>query len=405
MGAALAGARSPSDVLKLSGGGGALLSGMIPVTRGRFDHVDAMRAASVMLVVLSHAGLDWVPGDSGVTIFFVISGFVITRLLLREREREGRFDLRGFYWRRFLKLAPPFVALVILPTAVYGIFRFVDWAQVAGQTFFVFNWVRLAVPDSELHVLPGSGVVWSLAIEEQFYIVFALVWVFLSRARNYEFLLAAVALGAIVTATATRIALSLSGAGAERIAFGTDARMDSIAIGVLIAILVARIGKSSDKWSRVVRQVAGKWYILVLCLALYIASLVIRDSEFRETLRYSFQSIAAAGIILYGMVPGGGHLRRAFNSLVSSRLARTIGLASYSIYLAHYPVIYLLEPSLRDLPLVIQVALLATAGCCVGILSWYVIERPVERWKIARTPINSTRSSTRADRDKSGEQS
>ena len=132
----------------------------------RLDYLDAMRAAAVSLVVVMHSGLTITPGDGGVVVFFVISGYIITRLLLTERARTGGFDLYGFYRRRLYKLAPPLLAVVVLPTFVYAAFRPVDWGAVAAQVGFAYNWTKIYDYQGSLEVLPGSEVVWSLAIEE-----------------------------------------------------------------------------------------------------------------------------------------------------------------------------------------------------------------------------------------------
>ena len=118
-----------------------------------FAHLDALRAGAVMLVVVSHAGVAVVPGGSGVTVFFVISGFIITHLLLREYERHRSFDVLGFYSRRALKIFPPLLVIVIVPSLIYGAVRAVSWFDVAGQLLFFFNW---AYVDSQVSVLPGS---------------------------------------------------------------------------------------------------------------------------------------------------------------------------------------------------------------------------------------------------------
>ena len=160
----------------------------------RYAHIDAMRAFAVLLVVFSHAGLSFVPGGSGVTIFFAISGFIITYLILRERDKTGGFDVAGFYIRRLLKIAPPLLLAIVLPTAIYwlrgGAVNLLDFL---GQVFFFFN---LRYLDSEITVLPGTHVMWSLSIEEQFYLIFALIWLFMVRWERYRKSL--VVIGALV---------------------------------------------------------------------------------------------------------------------------------------------------------------------------------------------------------------
>src|ERR1700722_3081685 len=99
----------------------------------RYAHIDAMRALAVMLVVFAHAGLSKIiPGGSGVTIFFSISGFIITYLLLREKDATGGFEIRGFYLRRGLKIGPPLIVCVIIPTLILATVREINWAPFTG---------------------------------------------------------------------------------------------------------------------------------------------------------------------------------------------------------------------------------------------------------------------------------
>ncbi len=124
-------------------------------TAGRFAHIDAMRAFAVLLVVVAHAGAGLiVPGGSGVTIFFAISGLIITLLVLREQDKTGGFAIGGFFFRRAAKILPPLIVVVLVPSLVWACFGPLDWGALAAQIFFVFNWVKAS--GDLFHVLPGS---------------------------------------------------------------------------------------------------------------------------------------------------------------------------------------------------------------------------------------------------------
>lgn len=351
-------------------------------SRGRYEHVDALRAVAVMLVVVAHAGLGHVvPGGSGVTIFFAISGFIITHILLIEHERTGGFRLTDFYLRRLLKLAPPFLLLVALPTAAWVVLgQHVDGGAFAAQVFFAFNWVYMQGLPA---VLPGSAVVWSLAIEEQFYIVFALLWMGAVLLRRRLAVLTALALTTVVGALVVRLVVVAS-LGAEeahrRVYYGTDTRADGIAFGILAAVVFARArqGTLSPRWGR---AVASSW-VPVLALVLYLLSLVIRDPWFRETLRYSVQAVAAAAVILYGLQRQDGALRAAIGRAAGLRVVQVIGLASYSIYLAHLGVALAVEELLPGLPWPATFVLAVAAGTGLGVAVWFWVERPVEAYKV-----------------------
>ena len=118
----------------------------------RFDHIDGLRAFAVLLVVFMHSGFSFFPGGGGVTVFLGISGFIITYVLLREREVSGQFDLRSFYVRRAFKLIPPFIVAIVIPTLVYWIFNPINIWVFLSQIFFSYNWVRVYGTRSEERV-------------------------------------------------------------------------------------------------------------------------------------------------------------------------------------------------------------------------------------------------------------
>lgn len=339
----------------------------------RYAHIDAMRAAAVMLVVVAHAGIGHiVPGGSGVTIFFAISGYIITFLLLRERDKTGGFSPRGFYSRRFLKIAPPFTVIALLPTLVYALWNPVHWGAVLSQVFFVYNWIKTQALD----VLPGSEVVWSLAIEEQFYIIFAIVWLFTVKSVHWKRIITSVAVLAIVYSTAARIFLA---GESDRIYYGTDTRLDGIAWGVLAAIVYHTWLRKSDRNSTFCRFASSDWALALSGVA-YLVSLAIRDEWFRDTFRFTLQAVAACVVILYGMLPGDGPIRRVFYRVVGLRLVNLIGLASYSIYLIHLSLDSIFRPVLADLPLLFRVPFLTVVGVVGGVIIYKLIEVPAHRF-------------------------
>ena len=199
-----------------------------------------------MLVVVAHAGLQrLVPGGAGVTIFFSISGFVITYLLLRERQRAGGFAVRSFYLRRVLKIGPPLIVIVVVPSFVYAaVTHRLDWDALISQVFFYYNWYGIAGGQGQL---PGTGVVWSLSIEEQFYIAFAIFWLVAHRSRYYFQLVVSLGVIAVVVSEVARFWLALTvGDESNRIYHGTDTRMGGIALGVLTAALFVHLSRAEN---------------------------------------------------------------------------------------------------------------------------------------------------------------
>lgn len=348
----------------------------------RYRHVDAMRALAVMLVVVGHAGLGGiVPGGSGVTIFFGISGFLITYLLLRERDRTGTFGIGKFYSRRLLKIGPPLVAIIVVPTLVYAIWNEVDWSAFSAQAFFYYNWFKA---DGQMAgVLPGSGVVWSLSIEEQFYVVVAVVWFLVAGMRTALKWLTVLAVTMILVSTAARvvIATSASVAEADRIYYGSDTRFDAIGWGVLTAVVYFSWGHGRLPS---LQLLFGRTWIPLTALAAYLASLVIRDPWFRDTFRFSIQSIATCAVILYGFAATQTTFKHVFDSVVGVRLVQVVGLASYSIYLVHYGMDELVDLGVGGWTgagvasaAVILVKVLVSV--LAGVVLYYLIEKPFEK--------------------------
>lgn len=345
---------------------------------GRFAHIDAMRALAVMLVVVAHAGLEnWVPGGSGVTVFFAISGFVITWVTLRERDRTGTFALGGFYQRRFFKLAPPMLVAVLVPTVAYSWSHQVDLDAVAGQVFFYFNWVELS-SDGPIDVLPGSEVVWSLAIEEQFYIVFAAGWLVALRSARPTRWLAGVAVTAAVLSAGSRVLLAVADGpeAVDRIYYGTDTRLEGIALGILAAVLV-HAGR--HRW-------ATHPAVPVIALAAFLASLVYRDDVFRDTLRYTVQSLATCAWILHGFaVDPQRRGASRLHTLAGLSAVQLVGRASYSIYLCHFSMIWAVEPATDRLPASAEVLVNSLVGVVVGVALFRLVEAPVASWRAGRS--------------------
>lgn len=351
----------------------------------RYAHIDGMRAVAVMLVVVAHAGIgDIVPGGSGVTIFFGISGFIITHLLLKEKDRTNTFDIRAFYTRRAAKILPPLFVIVIIPTLAFVFVEPIRWDPLLGITFFYYNWQRVAGIHPQL---AGSDVVWSLSIEEQFYLAFAAIWF---TALALKIRMRWIALGAFVAALLSlcmRIAL-VSGIIPThdyevRVYYASDTRLDAIAFGVLTAIV---FHKSLNQTPRVgltttAVRICQRDSALFFAISIYLLSLLLRDEWFRYTFRFSMQAVATCIVLLYGFGSNQTVVRRAFDSVIRLRIVQFIGLSSYSIYLVHLIVIRYSLPLIGQVGLGVRVAILTLLGTLSGFAIYLAVERPVQMWR------------------------
>lgn len=348
---------------------------------GRYAHIDGLRAFAVMLVVLQHSGFRFIPGPSGVTVFFCISGFIITHILIKERYESGGFDWRGFYAKRALKLAPPFLLAVALPTIIGGVlFKTfsLDWQVFLSQVFFAYNWVQVAVNGEPASVLPGSQVVWSLAVEEQFYIGFALIWLFVARAHQWLAGLGVVAVAGILLPTFLRFWLVFEGASDIRIARATDTRLDAIAWGILGALFL-HLWKTGQLPG--LRSFGKDWAFLA-AIFMFAVGFAPLGVGYEMTFRYTLHAVAALMIILYGLLPGQTPLKYMFVTIAQWRPISVIGLASYSIYLVHYVIGNAASPWMVGLPHPVQIVAFIILGVGGGIALYFLAEVPAHKLKV-----------------------
>jgi len=342
----------------------------------RFGHLDLLRAVSIFLVLVAHAGLgDVVPGGSGVTIFFCISGFVITHLVLKERNDTGEFDIVGFYVRRALKIVPPLILIILLPTVIFSFVIKVDWSHVMGEVFFFFNWIYMT---GNSQILPGSGVVWSLSIEEQFYILFALLWLLLVRKQRGEIYLAWVALALVAYSNCARIIFANGDSAHARVYYGSDTRMDGIALGILAAIWLSRAGDQRGS----LKKPSVTWdFVAIAAVGVFVLSLLIRDEWFRNTFRFTLQSGATIVFIIFGFRSHNTLLSKVFRRMSQVKWLKLVGLASYSIYLCHLMLFDAMNPITDQMPLGLAVVLKLISGLALGIGCYYLIEVPALKFK------------------------
>ncbi len=353
--------------------------------------LDGLRAVSILLVVVAHLGFDGVvPGGFGVTLFFFISGLLITRQLAGSLERTGRIGFSGFYLRRCLRLLPAALAFTLLAgggfVAMGGRISLGGWA---AALFWGANWYELAqhyrsdVPG----VLHPFNILWSLAIEDHFYLIWpgllALLWRPSTGPLQRRALLVLAALCVVAPlwrwwlfahcASGLRpfVCLPLDGNPAHRFARlyrGTDTRADSIAWGALLALAaLAAPG--------LVRRVSGSRVMLGAALAALALSFAWPGALFREALRYTLQG-GCLLVLIASLLARPGLASR----VLSSRPAVFIGRISYSLYLWHWAALMVAERLLPERgPRWMLLAVALSTVLSLG--SFYGIERPMLRWR------------------------
>jgi peptidoglycan/LPS O-acetylase OafA/YrhL len=368
-------------------------SGAVPFKAGAgyMPGLDGLRAISILIVLVAHIGFDKiVPGGLGVTIFFFVSGFLITRILVGEQNKsDGNIELGGFYIRRFLRLMPALAVFVLGSWALMTPFGgkplpaqigaaslyFMNYYQVLGAQF---GWDRLLVP---------WGHLWSLAVEEHFYLVFPAALAVFGRTHSSRL---ALIVGVILASALWRVfIIHFLGWDSEYTYQATECRLESLAWGCLLAVLLDGAPRENARLGWLVG-----WPWLAIGLGAIVFTLIYRDEAFRGTWRYSVQ-----GIALFVLVLNLYALRSARFAIdwLEIKPLRWIGRLSYSLYLWHWPMVWIAykisgialggEDRL-SLPMMAVVVMFAFG---FAMASYYGVERPLFalRKKFGGTPVES----------------
>jgi len=367
---------------------------------GRVNGLDGLRTLAVCLVIAYHVNPDLLPGGSvAVDVFFTISGFVITRLLLAEYARSGGIALLPFYRRRWLRLVPALLALcavcavLVATTTLLGQEASLQAAGVAAT--FLTNVVRAMEPGSYSDTTGPFAHTWSLGVEEQFYLLWPLLMLAMLRwLRARTVLLCTAAL--CVLPLLWRCVLWNPDA-AHRIYNGTDTRADQLLAGALVAVVLARL-RADDPRLALLRTWAGRlgWPALGLLAAVAWWMPITSDAGVVTVLWYT------VGFLLVALVSA--TLVAGLELRPDSRMSQVLSVAplawvgrnlSYGMYLWHYPVVRLLGSlGLEDGQLAATVVL--TVG--MALLSYYAIEKPFLRRSAGRSVV-AGRAVPRAPRE------
>ncbi len=345
--------------------------------------VDGLRALAVSAVVIYHLGAGWLPGGYlGVDVFLVISGFLITSLLLAEHQRSGRVDLRRFWLRRARRLLPAVFVMIAVVLAVMLVLHTGEVARLRGQVVaalaYVVNWhfIFADVPYFEQFGRPSVFLhLWSLAIEEQFYLVWPLVLALVLGAAAWRRgLLLALVAAAAVGSTVLAWVLWAPYTDPSRIYYGTDTRAVALLAGVALALVPAAVrgaGGAGPGTRRAVQAVG-----VVGLAGVLVAMFTLGDLDER-LYRGGFALVAVGSALLIAAAADtASPVGRAFAwaPLV------WLGLRSYAIYLWHWPVIALTRPN-DDVPLdgPVLIALQVALMLALAVLSYRFVEVPFRR--------------------------
>ena len=385
--------------------------------------LDGLRTLAVVAVVLYHLNLTWAQGGLlGVTIFFVLSGYLITRLLLNEIAKTGRIDLKSFWIRRIRRLFPAVVTVVVVTCALCTVFNHVMLTKmrpdILPSLLFFNNWWQIMQDVSYFNALGDPSPLthfWSLAIEEQFYLIWpplllAMVSVHMSKPNTRR-----VVLGLAAVSAVAMMVLYNPATDPSRVYYGTDTRVFSLLLGAWMAFIpdrdlaparlvrhlgldrLAGAGKHDKSKSDTAEAATTKpselarfWSSPASIDLMGVVGLVGLAAMVALTNGYTaFQyrggtllcSILTLMVIAACVQPQGMVAR----ALAAEPLV-WIGKRSYSIYLWHYPLLLLMNPvaNINDTPwwhYILQVLLVVAVAEC----SYRFIETPFRKGAFGRT--------------------
>jgi len=347
--------------------------------------LDGLRALSFLIVFWAHAGLPFVlrvPGGFGVTVFFFLSGFLITTLIRIESQSSGTVSIRNFYLRRALRILPPFyivLALAVLLSQT-GVLpgRLEPMSVFAQAAHFANYWFIFQGTDG---VPLGTVPYWSLAVEEHFYLVFPLLYLVLTRYMRRERLGATLwALCAVVLAWRCVLVFGY-GMWEDRTYMGSDTRFDSILFGCALAV---SMNPMLDR--PVGRGAIWKWALLPAGIALLLVTFTYRAPWFRETVRYSLQGVALIPVFVAAIrFPEWLPFR-----LLNARWVAFVGTLSYTLYLTHQVALMAVEQWLpgAGIPTISLVAFVLSFA--VSLLIYQFVEKPCAQLRKRLAPYRST---------------
>src|ERR1017187_9402575 len=340
------------------------------LSKSHIPALDGIRGISAFLVFCAHAGL--LPrqyGALGVAVFFVLSGFLITWLLLKENAATGTVSLKGFYIRRTLRIFPAFYAfwfLCVVTALLAG--AAVNRAEVMSSFFYLgdyYNGLKGLFPAGPKGIM---GMTWSLGVEEKFYLIWP--WVFVKYRNDLSKLLKLVA-GAMCLVWVYRIAICMLGISpVDYLRYAFESRVDNIMYGCLLAIIV-KTGRFQKPLSRVTNTP-----LLPIFLVAGLAGSVWLEESAGPTFHYlAGMAIDALLITL---------LLAQFITLSSTRLwswleapaLRFVGRVSYSVYLYHFTVITLVNKFMGHSRWSLQVITAFCLTLTLATISYRLVERP-----------------------------
>ncbi|PFM60920.1 acetyltransferase [Bacillus cereus] len=356
--------------------------------------LDSLRGLAILGVILYHINFNWMPGGFlGVTVFFVLSGYLITDILAMEWKRNKRIDLKKFWLSRAKRLLPGMIVMLVITFAWITIFHSSLLEKMFGDSlaalFYVSNWWyiyhKLSYFDNFNQLSPLNHF-WSLAVEEQFYVV----WPFIISLGFYYIkkqsrMILLICLGAAASALAMAI-LYEPGADPSRIYYGTDTRAFSLLIGAALALLWPsnRLANKIIPKARLILDVVGGTALIIILIMFW------KTNQYDPFLYNGGMVLLSIATAL--LVANLAHPASRIAQFLRFRPLRWIGVRSYGIYLWHYPILTLTTPKVNTgdfspIRAILQFLLIIM----IAQISWKYIEKPIRQGTLRNIQFKNLR--------------
>ena len=339
--------------------------------------LDGMRAVAVFLVIIYHFGFARVPGGLGVLIFFVLSGFLITWLLLKENDGTGRVSLRSFYLRRALRIFPAFYCFWLGTVALLAFTgRHIEWPHAISVFFYTSNYYQGIFKPADSFV----SHTWSLAIEEQFYLLWpGIFYLFRKDLKRLSYVV-----GALIGATwiwrwLLQFAFHVDQSYIYR-AFET--RIDHLMVGCLLALTLRR-GALDGMFQKFCRF---SWMPLAPAVLLFISACIYGQSPYyRDSIGFVIEPLLVAVLLVqlihFSSSPGW--------KWIDSGVLRWLGRISYSLYLYQQITLHPAHRILEKFPVIIQLLAGIAFTIIMASASFYLVEKYFLQMKQRFTAISA----------------
>ena len=332
-----------------------------------YTALDGLRAVAVGIVLLAHAGSPYPrSGGVGVDIFFVLSGFLITSILRNEFQSCGRISRKNFYVRRFLRLSP----CLIVTTALFSFLFLIKNGDfptdiVLISLTYTANWAR-ALFNYDLHSMAHC---WSLAIEEQYYLIWPFIVIFLEKASKNN-LIKFISLAILALCLALYRAAFVGIFDAARIYFGLDTHMDGLVIGSSLSYLVASVKNSDHSYVNTYKFLSWLLVPVAIIGLMVLMYLITWGDPWMGKLGFVMVA-GATWLIILDLVLSPFSL---IKDIVAFPILVYIGKISYGLYLFHFPIYHFINYVYPDLSGLFRVPMKFFVSFFVAAISYHCIE-------------------------------